>query len=410
MHLMHTYKRLPVVFERGQGDRLWDIDNNEYIDAISGIGVTSLGHAHPVIAESIAKQAAILMHTSNMAEIYWQSLLGEKLCDLSDLDKAFICNSGCEANEVALKIARLCARKKGVTDPRVVVMENAFHGRTFATNAASLNLTSRTGFEFEPQICGFVRVPFDDLDSVRKAAEQHPNIVAIMVEPIQGEGGVRVFSPGYLKGLRQICDEQNWLLMLDEIQCGIGRTGHWFAYQHEHIIPDVLTVAKALGNGFPIGACLAKGEAANILSPGSYGSTFGGNPLASRVACTVLDLIKTGAFVSKAGILGTIALRRLQQALSNKSGVIEVRGLGLMMGVELAVPARHLMEQAMKEERVLLNVTRDKVIRLLPSFVSSEETLNLVIDKVCRQIASLDPVHISETKNEIWTTHGFVDT
>ena len=403
MHLMHTYKRLPVVFERGQGDQLWDIDNIEYIDAISGIGVTSLGHAHPIIAESIAKQAATLIHTSNMAEIYWQSLLGEKLCELSDLDKAFICNSGCEANEVALKIARLFAKKKGVADPRIVVMENAFHGRTFATNAASFNLTSKTGFEFEPQICGFVRVPFDDLDSVRKAAEEHSNIVAIMVEPIQGEGGVRVFSPGYLKGLRQICDEQNWLLILDEIQCGIGRTGHWFAYQHEQITPDVLTLAKALGNGFPIGACLAKGEAANILSPGSYGSTFGGNPLASRIACTVLDLIETGGFVNKAGTLGAKALMRLQQALSKESTVIEVRGLGLMLGVELAVPGSHLMEQAMREERVLLNVTRDKVIRLLPSFVSSEETLNLVMDKVCRQIASLVSINNTETKNEALT-------
>lgn len=391
MHLMHTYQRLPVMFQRGKGDRLWDIHQTEYIDAISGIGVTSLGHAHPVIAEQLAEQATQLIHTSNMTEIYWQSLLGEKLCALSGLDKAFICNSGCEANEVALKIARLYGLRKGITHPVVIVMENAFHGRTYATNAASSNASRQTGFEFERQIAGFIRVPFDDLAAIQQVAAEQKRVVAILVEPVQGEGGVQVFSPGYLKQLRALCDQHGWLLMLDEIQSGLARTGQWFAYQHEQIVPDVLTLAKALGNGFPIGACLATGETARLFSPGGYGSTFGGNPLASRVACAVLDIMQASQLAERAAEMGHVFLERLNRTTAGNRYVVDVRGLGLMVGIELAVPASHLMTQALQQEHLLINVTRDHVVRLLPCLISSEYTLDMVIAKIGRLLECLEP-------------------
>lgn len=390
MHLMHTYQRLPVMFKRGKGDRLWDIQQTEYIDAISGIGVTSLGHAHPMIAEQIAIQATQLIHTSNMVEIYWQSLLSEKLCALSGLEKAFICNSGCEANEVALKIARLYGLKKGISHPLVIVMENAFHGRTYATNAASFNAARQTGFEYEPQITGFIRVPFNDLAAIQQVAAEHTGVVAILVEPVQGEGGVQVFAPGYLRGLRALCDQHEWLLMLDEIQSGLGRTGQWFAYQHEQIVPDVLTLAKALGNGVPIGACLATAEAARVFSPGGYGTTFGGNPLASRVACTVLDIMQAEQVVCRVGETGTAVLARLKHATAANPQVLNVRGLGMMLGIELARPAHHLMTQALQQEQLLINVTRERVIRLLPCLISTEHTLNLVIAKVADLLAQLE--------------------
>ncbi|MFQ6333482.1 aspartate aminotransferase family protein [Methylophilus sp. 3sh_L] len=387
MHLMHTYQRLPVMFQRGKGDRLWDTRQTEYIDAVSGIGVTSLGHAHPLIAEQIAAQAKQLIHTSNMVEIYWQSLLGEKLCALSGLEKAFICNSGCEANEVALKIARLYGLKKGISHPVVIVMENAFHGRTYATNAASFNAARQTGFEFEPQITGFIRVPFNQLEAIQQVAAEHTGVVAILVEPVQGEGGVQVFSPGYLQGLRALCDQHGWLLMLDEIQSGLGRTGRWFAYQHEHILPDVLTLAKALGNGVPIGACLATGAAASVFSPGGYGTTFGGNPLACRVACTVLDIMQAEQIASRASEIGTAILNRLKYATAANPQVLNVRGLGMMLGIELARPGHQLVTQALQQERLLINVTRERVIRLLPCLISSEYTLNLVIAKIGHLLA-----------------------
>lgn len=379
MHLMHTYNRLPVKFQRGSGDRLWDINNIEYIDAISGIGVTSLGHAHPIIAEEISAQATTLLHTSNLSMIHWQSRLGERLCELSGMDNAFICNSGCEANEVALKIARLFGIKKNIAKPMVIVMDNAFHGRTYATNAASYNSSNHTGFEYEPNITGFIRVPFNDLEVINELANERNDVVGILVEPIQGEGGVRVFDPGYLLGLREICNQNDWLLMLDEIQTGIGRTGKWFAYQHEYIIPDVVTLAKALGNGMPIGACLAKGKAASLLSPGTYGSTFGGNPLACRVACAVLDIIQSEGLIQRTEALGAYMLKTLQLTLRNNSGVRDVRGLGLMIGIEMNQPVKTLMAEAIQSERLFINVTRERVIRLLPCFISSEVTISRII-------------------------------
>lgn len=388
MHIMHTYNRLPVKFQRGKGDRLWDINDVEYIDAISGIGVTSLGHAHPIIAEAISAQASTLLHTSNLSVIDWQSKLGQKLCELSGMDNAFICNSGCEANEVALKIARIHGIKRGIEKPMVIVMDNAFHGRTFATNAASYNASIGTGFEFEPHITGFIRVPFNDLASIQQLATERSDIVAILVEPIQGEGGVRIFDPGYLLGLREVCNQQGWLLMLDEIQTGIGRTGKWFAYQHEYIIPDVVTLAKALGNGIPIGACLAKGIAAKLLFPGAYGSTFGGNPLACRVAYTVLEIIQSEGLIHRSETLGAYMLKALKSIFSNNSQIKEIRGLGLMIGIELNHSAKELMVEAIRYERLFLNVTRDKTIRLLPCFISSEATVDSIIKSLSRMIVA----------------------
>lgn len=383
---MQTYQRLPVTFYRGKGDRLWDLNEVEYIDAISGIGVTSLGHSHPVIAERMALQASTLLHTSNLPQVYWQSYLGEKLSELSGMDNAFICNSGCEANEVALKIARMYGRNKGITHSKVIVMENAFHGRTLATNAASNNAANKTGFEYEELISGFIRVPFNDLEAIKAIAHERDDVVAILVEPIQGEGGIQVFQPGYLRGLREICNEKDWLLMLDEIQTGIGRTGKWFAYQHELIIPDVLTLAKALGNGIPIGACLAKGKAAKLLVPGSYGSTFGGNPFASRVAATVLEIIEIEGLVKRAEHLGKLLFEGLRSNLIGLENIKGIRGLGLMMGVEMVSPNKEFMAHALKKEQLFLNVTREKVIRLLPCLISCETTIEAIVRKVTQLI------------------------
>lgn len=387
MYLMKAYKRLPITFTRGMGDRLWDQNNIEYIDAISGIGVTSLGHSHPAITRTISDQASTLLHTSNLTQINWQSVLGRRLCTLSGMDNAFICNSGCEANEVALKIARIYGNIKGIHQPKVIVMENAFHGRTFATNSASSNSNTNTGFEYENLISGFVRVPFDDLKAIHSIAAQRKDIVAILVEPIQGEGGVRVFTPGYLKGLREICDQHQWLLMLDEVQTGIGRTGKWFAYQHEEITPDILTLAKALGNGIPIGACLASGLAAEMLYPGSYGSTFGGNPFASRVASTVLDVMEADGLVERAGQLGDLMKTGLEKSIGSNQDIKSIRGLGLMIGIEFKSSIRDLMQIALEQEKVYLNVTRDRVIRLLPTLISDDNTIMDIVGRVCRLVA-----------------------
>src|SRR5690606_10918298 len=282
-HLMRAYARQPVSFVRGNGARLWDEQGVEYLDAIAGVAVTSLGHAHPEIAAVIAEQAGALLHTSNVFRIGWQEQLGERLCALTGMESAFFCNSGAEANETALKLARLHAHRRQVARPQILVMGNAFHGRTLATLAATDNAANQQGFG--PLLPGFLRAPYGDISAVRQAAEQSPDIVAVLIESVQGEGGIRVASAEYLRELRALCDQRDWLLMLDEIQAGMGRTGAWFGYAHAGISPDVVTLAKALGNGFPIGACLARGIAADLFSPGQHGSTFGGNPLACRVAC-----------------------------------------------------------------------------------------------------------------------------
>ena len=382
-HLMKAYVRQPISFVRGSGARLWDEHGVEYLDAIAGVAVTSLGHAHPEIAAAISQQASTLLHTSNVFRIDWQEQLGGRLCALAGMEKAFFCNSGAEANETALKLARLHGRRKQVPQPQILVMENGFHGRTLATLSATGNPASQSGFE--PLMPGFVRVPYDDLEAVRQLAAQSPDIVAVLVEPVQGEGGVRVARPEYLRALRIMCDQHGWLLMLDEIQTGLGRTGAWFGHQHADITPDVMTLAKALGNGFPIGACLARGAAADLFSPGQHGSTFGGNPLACRVACTVLDLMTRDKLPQRAAVLGVRLLARLQQALHSHPDVLAIRGQGLMAGIELNRNCQDLVGRALAEQRLLITVTRERTIRLLPPLICDEAQ----IDDIVARIAAL---------------------
>lgn len=384
-HLMQAYARQPVLFSRGQGARLWDTQGVEYLDAIAGVAVTSLGHAHPEIAAAIAEQAGQLLHTSNMFRIEWQERLGERLCALSGMQRAFFCNSGAEANEAALKLARLHANVRRVAQPQVLVMDNSFHGRTLATLAATGNPAVQHGFE--PLMPGFVRVPYDDIEAIRQAATQSPDIVAVLVEPAQGEGGVRVPSSGYLQALRQLCDEHDWLLMVDEVQTGLGRTGAWFGFQHAGVVPDVVTLAKALGNGFPIGACLARGAAAELFSPGQHASTFGGNPLACRVGCTVLDIMEREHIPQRAATLGRRLLAALQEALGNHPNVVAVRGLGLMVGIELDRNCAELVGRARDEQRLLITVTRGTTIRLLPPLICDEAQIDDIAARVARLLA-----------------------
>ena len=385
-HLMRAYARQPVSFVRGSGARLWDDQGTEYLDAIAGVAVTSLGHAHPEIAAVIAEQAGMLLHTSNVFRIDWQERLGERLCALTGMQRAFFCNSGAEANETALKLARLHGHRKQVANPKIVVMENGFHGRTIATLSATGNLAKQGGFE--PLLPGFLHLPYDDIEAVRQAAEQSPGIVAVLIEPVQGEGGIRVASADYLRELRALCDQHGWLLMLDEIQTGMGRTGAWFGYQHAGITPDVMTVAKALGNGFPIGACLARGAAADLFSPGQHGSTFGGNPLACRVGCTVLDLMTRDELPTRAGVLGARLLGSLQKALGGHPNVNTIRGQGLMVGIELDRNCTELVGRALAEQRLLITVTRGSVIRLLPPLICDEMQIDDIVVRVARLLAS----------------------
>lgn len=384
--LMRAYARQPVSFVRGSGAQLWDEHGVEYLDAMAGVAVTSLGHAHPEIASVIAEQAGMLLHTSNVFRIDWQERLGEHLCALTGMEKAFFCNSGAEANEAALKLARLYGHHRQVAQPQILVIENAFHGRTIATLTATDNAAKQQGFE--PLLPGFLRVPYDDIEAVRRMAEQSPDIVAVLIEPVQGEGGIRAASAEYLRELRALCDQHGWLLMLDEIQCGMGRTGAWFAHRHAGIVPDVMTVAKALGNGFPIGGCLARGDVADLLSPGQHGTTFGGNPLACRVACTVLDIMERDELPKQAAVLGDRLLTRLRAALDGHPEVVAVRGLGLMVGIELNRNCKELVERALVEQRLLITVTRDSTIRLLPALVCSEAQIDDIVARVTDLLSS----------------------
>ena len=385
-HLMRAYARQPISFTRGSGARLWDANDVEYLDAIAGVAVTSLGHAHPEIAAVIAEQAGLLLHTSNVFRIDWQEQLGERLCALAGMQRVFFCNSGAEANETALKLARLHGHRRQVAQPQILVMENGFHGRTIATLSASGNPTKQQGFE--PLLPGFLRVPYDDIEAVRRVAAQEDDIVAVLIEPVQGEGGIRVANTDYLRELRALCDQHGWLLMLDEIQAGMGRTGAWFGHQHAGITPDVMTLAKALGNGFPIGACLARGAAADLFSPGQHGSTFGGNPLACRVACTVLDIMARDQLPQRAAVLGARLLAGLQGALGDHPSVIVIRGQGLMAGIELDRPCKELVGRALDEQRLLITVTRDSTIRLLPSLVCTEAQIDDIVARVTRLLAA----------------------
>jgi len=383
-HLMNTYARQPVAFTHGKGTRLWDSKGKEYLDAISGIAVNTLGHAHPRFTSALSEQIGKLMHVSNVYQIPEQEQLADQLCALSRMQEVFLCNSGCEANEAAIKLARLYGHKQGIENPSIIVMEKAFHGRTLATLSATGNRKVQAGFE--PLVKGFVRVPYDDLAAIEQVAAHTPDIVAVLVEPIQGEGGIRIADIAYMQGLRKICDQKNWLLMLDEVQCGIGRTGTWFAHQHAAILPDVMTLAKGLGSGMPIGACLAAGKAAGTFQPGNHGSTFGGNPLACTAASTTLKIIEEDKLMANAHSIGDFLLQELKTRLGNVPGVVEIRGQGLMLGIALARPCGELVGRGI-EKGILINVTVDTVIRLLPSLIFSQEDARQLLDKLCPLIS-----------------------
>ncbi|MHC8409707.1 acetylornithine/succinylornithine family transaminase [Pseudomonas sp. Hz4] len=385
--LMTTYQPLALSFCRGLGTRLWDQAGREYLDAVAGVAVTNVGHSHPKIVSAISEQAAQLLHTSNLYSIDWQQRLAQKLTRLAGMERAFFNNSGAEANETALKLARLYGWQKGIEQPLVVVMENAFHGRTLGTLSASDGPAVRLGFNKLPG--DFVKVPFGDLKALDKVQQTHgPRIVAILMEPIQGEGGVQMALPGYLKAIRELCNRRAWLLMLDEIQTGIGRTGQWFAFQHEGIVPDVMTLAKGLGNGIPIGACLARGKAADLFTPGSHGSTFGGNPLACRVGCTVLEIIEEQGLLENAKLQGERLLARLRIELADDPNVLEIRGQGLMIGIELKQPIRDLTLIAARDHGLLINVTRGKTIRLLPPLTIDGREVEMIVRRVCRAVSA----------------------
>jgi acetylornithine/N-succinyldiaminopimelate aminotransferase len=377
--LMSSYQRLPVAFVRGEGAWLWDTEGRRYLDAVGGIAVCALGHAHPAVARALAEQAGILVHTSNLYRIPSQERLAERLVALSGMDQAFFCNSGAEANETAIKIARLLGHERGLGAPAIVVMEGAFHGRTLATLTATGARKVQAGFE--PLVQGFVRVPYGDLEALRAVGANRREIVAVLCEPIQGEGGVVMPPPGYLLGLREICDRHGWFLMLDEVQTGMCRTGRWFAFQHEGITPDVMTLAKSLGNGVPIGACLARGAAAGLIRPGKHASTFGGNPLVCRAALAVLDILEQGRLAERAAELGEVLLERLRRALDGVPGVVEIRGRGLIIGVLLDRPCGELVERALGLG-LLINVTAERVVRLLPPLILSDAEALVLVERL----------------------------
>jgi acetylornithine aminotransferase len=373
---MPIFASLPVAFTHGEGSWLWDTQGKKYLDALAGIAVCGLGHANPAITAAICDQAGKLLHTSNWYQIPLQEKLAERLCKLAGMTNAFFCNSGAEANEAAIKLARLYGHQQNILTPGIIVTEGSFHGRTLATLSASGNRKIQSGFE--PLVQGFHRVPYNDLEAVRQVGERSKEIVAVLVEPITGEGGVSIPDAGYLKGLRQICDERGWLLMLDEIQTGMCRTGKWFACQHESVVPDVMTLAKGLGNGVPIGACLAHGKAANVFKPGSHGSTFSGNPLVCRVGLAVIDELEKGKLASRAAKLGERLLAKLKEALGQVAGVKDIRGLGLMLAVELDRPCKELLQMAL-ERGLLINVTADSVIRLLPPLILTDNEADILV-------------------------------
>ncbi len=382
-YLMNTYARLPVAFERGEGAWLWDQQGNKYLDVVSGLGVTALGHAHPEVTAAISEQAGILMHTANLAHIPWQEKLAEKLCQLAKMDKAFIANSGAEAVETALKIARLTGHNKGIDLPLIAVTSGAFHGRTLATISATDNKKLQRGFE--PMVQGFIHLPYGDAAAFKAAVQQNPDICAILLEPIQGETGVVLPPSGYFKQLREICDQHQLLLICDEIQAGLNRTGKWFAHQHEEILPDIITLAKALANGLPVAACLARGDAAAAFKPGNHGSTFGGNPLACRTACTVLEIMQRENIAENARQIGAWLLKGLQQQLGDRAGVVEIRGRGLMLAIELEYSAIAIRDKALTQG-LLINVTHEKIIRLLPPLIINQKQAQLLLDTITRLV------------------------
>ena len=382
--LMDTYAPLPVSFERGEGAWLWDTHGKRYLDALSGVAVCNLGHAHPAVSKALCEQASKLLHTSNIYNIPLQQQLAEALTRLAGMDKAFFCNSGAEANEAAIKLARLYGHQKGIKTPTIVVTSGSFHGRTMATLSATGNRKIQAGFE--PLVRGFVRVEYSDLDAIHNVAKNDPDVVAVLVEPVQGEGGIRIPDDNYLPGLRALCDEQGWLLMLDEIQTGMGRTGEMFAFQHSGITPDVMTLAKGLGNGVPVGACLARGVAANVFQPGNHATTFGGNPLVCSAALAVIETLEQQNLPAQAAELAGQMLENFRKTLSESACVREIRGKGMMFGIELDRPCGELVAKALNAG-LLINVTATSVIRLLPPLILNEKEADEIVTQVCRLIS-----------------------
>jgi acetylornithine aminotransferase len=378
--LMPTYARQPIAFVRGLGSYLYTEDGTAYLDALTGIAVCGLGHSHPVVAQAIAEQAGILVHTSNLFEIPWQEAAGQALTQVAGMQQVFFSNSGAEANEAAIKLARISGHKKGFASPKIIVMEKSFHGRTLATLSATGNAKVQAGFA--PLVEGFLRVPFGDIAAIEQLASQHDDIVAILVEPIQGEGGINTAPQGfsYLNQLRDLCDQHDWLLMLDEIQTGNGRTGQYFAYQHTSIVPDVLTTAKGLGNGFPVGACLVQGKAVNLFAAGNHGSTYGGTALACRTVYTVIECLQREDAIANAATIGRYLVEQFQQKLSQHQ--VAVRGFGLMIGIELPLPCAELVARARDEKHLIINVTADNVVRLLPALNLTRADADEIINRL----------------------------
>lgn len=376
---MKTYSPQQITFEKGEGVWLWDDQGNKYLDALSGIAVCGLGHAHPAVAEALCEQGKTLIHTSNLYQVKRQQQLADRLCEVSGMDRVFFSNSGAEANEAAIKLARLYGHQNDINTPEIIVMQGSFHGRTMATLTATGNRKVQAGFE--PLVQGFVRAPYNDLAAIRNIANNSHNVVAVLVEPIQGEGGIVTPDQDYLNGIREICDENNWLMMLDEIQTGMCRSGRWFAHQHNNIKPDVMTLAKGLGNGVPIGACLAQGKAADVFQPGTHGSTYGGNPLVCHVAKTVIDTLDAMNADEHAAKMGDSMLAGFRKKLDGVEGIADIRGTGLLLAIELEKPCAELVAAAL-EKGLLINVTAERVIRLLPPLIITEQQADQIVDQV----------------------------
>ena len=380
---MHNYAPLPVNFEKGEGALLWDTEGKTYLDALGGIAVCGLGHAHPAVTKAICEQAGKLVHTSNLYGIASQQKLADKLTQLSNMDNVFFSNSGAEANEAAIKLARLFGHSKNIDQPAIIVMEGSFHGRTMATLTATGNRKIHAGFE--PLVQGFVRAPYNDIEAIKNIAKNNPNVVAVLVEPITGEGGINIPADDYLNQIRDICNEQNWLMMLDEIQTGICRTGKWFAHQHNNITPDIMTLAKALGNGVPIGACLAKGEASKLFQPGHHGSTYGGNPLVTSAALAVIETCEQDKLAERAATLSEKIIAGFKENLKDVDSVVDIRAKGLMIGIQLDRPCAELVKAGL-DAGILINVTAGDVVRLLPPLIISDEQADQIVTIVSKLI------------------------
>ena len=375
-HVMNTYARQPVAFVRGEGVWLWDEEGRKYLDALAGIAVNTLGYAHPKLTRALSQRIASgVIHTSNLWRIPDQEAAADRIAEITGLDEVFFCNSGLEANEAAIKVARKYGHERGIAEPAIVVLEKAFHGRSLATLSATGSRKVQAGFE--PLVSGFVRVPLNDLEAVRQVAEHNKNVVAVFIEPIQGEGGINVSRLDYLRGLKEICERKEWLFMSDEVQCGLGRTGKWFVYQHAGFQPDVVPLAKGLGSGIPVGACVVGGRAKGVFKPGNHGSTFGGNPLAMTAVRTTIDTIKEEGLLANAVRVGDV----IRNSLPRAEGVVEVRGMGLMIGIELARPCGELVKQAL-DAGLVINVTADNVIRMLPPLVMNEAEGRMVVERL----------------------------